>query len=115
MTNPRTDRRTMPPFFWNILGTLGLGISGLGLISNLAIIPNVAIRGFAEGRETWDVLASGSIPLYGLFLIVVCGTVFFLIARRAIKHKVMGHLQIVIIMTAVSIHTLLDYLTDYKF
>ena len=115
MINPRTDGKITPLFFWKILGIIGLGFSELALISNLAGIANITMMGLVEDRHTWDVLASDSIPLYGLILIVVCGSAFILIARRAITHTVMGYFQIVIIMAAVSIPTLLDYLTDYKF
>lgn len=112
MTNPASGRMKSSALLLNILGSVGLGFSGFILMSHLVGIISGMLGGLMDGRQTWDVLASDSISPYGFMLTVASGTAFVLIGQRSISRKVMGYPQIVLILVAVSIPIIWDYLID---
>ena len=88
-------------FFWNLIGTLGLGFSGFVPASNLSNIVIRTMRDLAEQEAIWKVLGNDSISLYGFILIILSGTTFILITKRVRTRGIIGTIQIMIIAAVI--------------
>ena len=97
-------------FFWNIIGSVILGFSWMVLLSNLTGMISTTMKNLVGDEHIWEILSDSILPIYGVFLMVVFGTVVVTVGWRVLTRKVMGYLQFVLVLAPGSMYIVLDYL-----
>ena len=111
MTDSTANTRGFPrSFFWNIAGSVVLGFSWMVLLSNLTGIIGTTMRNLAGDEHIWEILSDSILPIYGVVLMVVFGTVAVTVGWRVLSRKVMGYPQLVLVLAAGAMPIVLGYL-----
>ena len=97
-------------FFWNIIGSVILGFSWMVLLSNLTGMIGTTMKNLAGDEHIWEILSDSILPIYGVVLMVVFGTVAVTVGWRVLARKVMGYPQFVLVLVAGAMPIVLGYL-----
>ena len=112
MTDSTANTRGFPrSFFWNIIGSVILGFSWMVMLSNLTAMINTTMKKLVGDEHIWEILGDSVLPIYGVILMVVFGTVVVTVGWRVLTRKVMGYPQFVLVLAAGTMPKVLDYLT----
>ena len=80
------------------------------LLSNLTGIIGTTMRNLAGDEHIWEILSDSILPIYGVVLMVVFGTVAVTVGWRVLSRKVMGYPQLVLVLAAGAMPIVLGYL-----
>ena len=103
-------KRFSRSFFWNIIGSVILGFSWMVLLSNLTGMIGTTMKNLAGDEHVWEILSDSILPIYGVVLMVVFGTVAVTVGWRVLARKVMGYPQFVLVLVAGAMPIVLGYL-----
>ena len=96
-------------FFWNIIGSVILGFSWMIMLSNLTGLIGTIMKNLTGDEHIWEIMGGDTLPIYGVFLMVVFGTVVVTVGWRVLARNVMGYPQFVLVLVAGSMPIVLDY------